>query len=88
MSLPKIATKCILGQSLREQGFLHSNLPQYYSIKVPVFPFDRLGPHLLGPEMRSTGEMMMFKKNVTTLDKESIKHTTFDFYSLQELVVN
>lgn len=60
ISLAKIAAKCMVGVSLDEQGFKHEYIPTYYTVKKPVFPFDKfLGADpLLGPEMRSTGEVM------------------------------
>jgi carbamoyl-phosphate synthase large subunit len=59
--LAKIATKCMLGQSLKEQGLnLHYPMPAFYSIKLPVFPFIKFSgvDSILGPEMKSTGEVM------------------------------
>lgn len=58
--------------------------PDYFSIKVPVFPFDRLATQELGPEMRSTGETMFIQKKIT--DRPNIKN--FDLCSLQELISN
>ncbi len=56
----KIAARCMLGNSLREQGVRVDVVPPYYSVKEAVFPFNKfLGVDpLLGPEMRSTGEVM------------------------------
>lgn len=59
--LAKIAARCMLGQRLRDQGYgPHCPTPSFYSIKVPVFPFIKfLGvDSILGPEMKSTGEVM------------------------------
>lgn len=81
ISLPNIATRCILGQSLQEQGYTQPITPNYFSIKMPVFPFDRLGQVALGPEMRSTGEMMLVKKKIT----KEMDLAAFDLCSLQEL---
>jgi len=58
--LAKIATKVMLGRSLKELGFTKSVWPQHVSVKEAVFPFNRF-PNvdvLLGPEMKSTGEVM------------------------------
>ena len=58
--LVKIATRCMLGQSIREQGVPeHAPLTSTF-VKGPVFPFRRFpdSDRLLGPEMRSTGEVM------------------------------
>jgi len=61
LQLAKIATRCKMGKSLREQGVLNNNYnPPFYSIKVPVFPFAKFPgvDSILGPEMKSTGEVM------------------------------
>lgn len=58
--LAKIATKVMLGSTLEELGFTREINPQYISVKEAVFPFTRF-PNvdiLLGPEMKSTGEVM------------------------------
>lgn len=59
-SLAKIAARCKVGISLAEQGITQELIPPYYSVKQPVFPFDRFPgvDPILGPEMRSTGEVM------------------------------
>jgi carbamoyl-phosphate synthase large subunit len=56
----KIAARCMLGSSLRQQGVRVDVVPPYFSVKEAVFPFSKfLGVDpLLGPEMRSTGEVM------------------------------
>jgi carbamoyl-phosphate synthase large subunit len=56
----KVAARCMLGRSLRSQGVRVEVVPPYYSVKEAVFPFSKfLGVDpLLGPEMRSTGEVM------------------------------
>ncbi|MHC4341021.1 MAG: carbamoyl-phosphate synthase large subunit [Planctomycetota bacterium] len=58
--LAKIAAKVMVGKSLRELGFLEESIPRHFSIKQPVFPFARFAGSdiILGPEMRSTGEVM------------------------------
>jgi len=86
ISLPQIATRCILGLSLREQGYFRPIKTHYFSIKIPVFPFDRLGGEkVLGPEMRSTGEQMRIKKDITSLRSGSIDSIGYDFISLQQM---
>jgi len=58
--LAKIATKVMLGKSLMELGFTTEVQPEHLAVKESVFPFIRF-PHtdiLLGPEMKSTGEVM------------------------------
>jgi carbamoyl-phosphate synthase large subunit len=58
--LAKIAARCMVGISLREQGVTGEVLPHYFSVKESVFPFGKFPgvDPLLGPEMRSTGEVM------------------------------
>ena len=59
-SLAKIAAKVMAGVSLTSQGFTEEIVPKYSSVKESVFPFNRfMGVDIvLGPEMRSTGEVM------------------------------
>jgi carbamoyl-phosphate synthase large subunit len=58
--LAKLATKVMLGRSLRDLGLTHEVEPDHVSVKESVFPFDRFPDVdvLLGPEMKSTGEVM------------------------------
>ncbi|MDG1819202.1 MAG: carbamoyl-phosphate synthase large subunit [Porticoccaceae bacterium] len=59
-SLAKIAARCMVGQTLESQGFTSEIIPPYYSVKEAVFPFNKfpgIDP-ILGPEMKSTGEVM------------------------------
>jgi len=58
--LTAIATRCMLGRSLAEQGVREAPLPERVFVKGPVFPFRRFpdSDRLLGPEMKSTGEVM------------------------------
>ncbi len=58
--LAKIAARCMAGQSLKSQGVTREIIPSYYSVKEAVFPFNKFPSvdPLLGPEMRSTGEVM------------------------------
>ncbi|HHQ4564605.1 TPA: ATP-grasp domain-containing protein, partial [Aeromonas veronii] len=58
--LAKIAARVMAGQSLQEQGFTKEIIPPYYSVKEVVLPFAKFPgvDPLLGPEMRSTGEVM------------------------------
>jgi carbamoyl-phosphate synthase large subunit len=61
LALAKIATRCKIGQSLRQQRLSqHYPMPAFYSIKLPVFPFMKFAgvDSILGPEMKSTGEAM------------------------------
>jgi len=59
-SLAKIAARCQAGQTLAEQGFTSEVVPDYYSVKEAVFPFNKFPAvdPILGPEMKSTGEVM------------------------------
>jgi carbamoyl-phosphate synthase large subunit len=58
--LAKIATKVMVGQSLADQGIKGDPEPNYFSVKESVLPFKRFfgADTLLGPEMKSTGEVM------------------------------
>ncbi len=58
--LAKIAARCMAGITLKEQGVVKEIIPDYYSVKEAVFPFIKFSDvdTLLGPEMRSTGEVM------------------------------
>jgi carbamoyl-phosphate synthase large subunit len=59
-SLAKIGALCMAGISLKDQNFLKEIIPPYYSVKEAVFPFTKfmgVDP-ILGPEMKSTGEVM------------------------------
>jgi len=58
--LAKIATRAMAGISLKEQGFTEEIVPPFLAVKESVFPFSRFAgvDIALGPEMRSTGEVM------------------------------
>ncbi|MEA3291522.1 MAG: carbamoyl-phosphate synthase large subunit, partial [Pseudomonadota bacterium] len=58
--LAKIAARCMAGKSLPEQGIDAEPTPHYYSVKEAVFPFIKFPgvDTVLGPEMKSTGEVM------------------------------
>jgi carbamoyl-phosphate synthase large subunit len=58
--LAKIAARVMAGQSLKEQNFTKEVIPPFYSVKEVVLPFNKFPgvDPLLGPEMRSTGEVM------------------------------
>ena len=58
--LAKIAAKVMVGESLAKQGFVNQRVPDYYSVKEAVFPFIKFpgSDPILGPEMKSTGEVM------------------------------
>src|SRR5258707_1416335 len=58
--LAKLAAKVMAGKSLRELGFTEKIVPKHFSVKEAVFPFIRFPgiDIMLGPEMKSTGEVM------------------------------
>ena len=58
--LAKVAARCMAGVSLAEQGMTEEIIPDYFSVKEAVFPFVKFPgvDPLLGPEMKSTGEVM------------------------------
>jgi len=58
--LAKVAARCMAGVSLKEQGVTEEVVPDYFSVKESVFPFVKFPgvDPLLGPEMKSTGEVM------------------------------
>ncbi|MBU2462199.1 carbamoyl phosphate synthase large subunit, partial [bacterium] len=60
VSLANLATKVILGKKLKELRFTQEVIPAHVSVKEVVFPFTRFPgvDTILGPEMRSTGEVM------------------------------
>ena len=59
-SLAKIASKVILGKTLEDLGLGAEIMPTNYAVKAPVFPFNKFRKvdPILGPEMKSTGEVM------------------------------
>jgi carbamoyl-phosphate synthase large subunit len=59
-SLAKVAARCMAGQSLASQGFTREVVPPYFSVKEAVLPFNKFPgvDPILGPEMKSTGEVM------------------------------
>jgi carbamoyl-phosphate synthase large subunit len=63
--LAKLAAKVQAGQRLHDLGFTHEIVPDYFAVKAPVFPFVKFPgiDTLLGPEMRSTGEVMGLDEN-------------------------
>lgn len=60
LQLAKIAARCMVGQSLDSQGIYKEVVPSYFSVKEAVFPFVKFPgvDTILGPEMKSTGEVM------------------------------
>lgn len=65
LPLAKIAARCKVGLSLSDQGLTGPQpMPSFYAIKMPVFPFIKFSgvDSILGPEMKSTGEVMGIAK--------------------------
>ncbi|MEY4363651.1 MAG: Carbamoyl-phosphate synthase large chain, partial [Pseudomonadota bacterium] len=60
VQLAKVAARCMAGQTLAQQGITHEVTPPYFSVKEAVFPFVKFPgvDTILGPEMKSTGEVM------------------------------
>ena len=60
LQLAKVAARCMTGRKLKEQGVTREVVPPYYSVKEAVFPFIKFPgvDTILGPEMKSTGEVM------------------------------
>jgi carbamoyl-phosphate synthase large subunit len=60
LALAKIAARCMTGVSLAAQDSVREVVPPYYSVKEAVFPFIKFpgADTILGPEMKSTGEVM------------------------------
>jgi carbamoyl-phosphate synthase large subunit len=59
-ALAKVAARCMAGTSLADQGMLEEIIPKHFSVKEAVFPFIKFPgvDPILGPEMKSTGEVM------------------------------
>src|SRR5206468_7661351 len=72
LQLAKIAARCMVGQTLAQQGITHEVTPPFYSVKEAVFPFVKFPgvDTILGPEMKSTGEVMGVG---TTFGEASVK---------------
>ena len=60
IQLAKVAARCMAGQTLASQGITKEVTPPYFSVKEAVFPFVKFPgvDTILGPEMKSTGEVM------------------------------
>jgi carbamoyl-phosphate synthase large subunit len=65
LQLAKIAARCMVGNTLAMQGVTRERIPGYFSVKEAVFPFVKFPgvDPLLGPEMKSTGEVMGVGRN-------------------------
>ncbi|HEY6985638.1 MAG TPA: carbamoyl-phosphate synthase large subunit, partial [Rhodanobacteraceae bacterium] len=65
VALAKIAARCMIGRTLADQHATREVVPEYFSVKEAIFPFlkfQNVDP-ILGPEMRSTGEVMGVGRN-------------------------
>ena len=60
ISLAKVAARCMVGISLKDQNFTRERIPPYFCVKEAVLPFNKFPgvDPILGPEMKSTGEVM------------------------------
>ncbi len=60
VALAKVAARCMVGKTLAGQGITREVVPPYFSVKEAVFPFIKFPgvDTILGPEMKSTGEVM------------------------------
>jgi len=60
LPLAKIGARCMVGETLKQQGVTKEVIPPYFSVKEAVFPFNKFPgvDPILGPEMKSTGEVM------------------------------
>jgi len=60
LQLAKVAARCMIGTSLKAQGVTREIIPPFFSVKEAVFPFIKFPgvDTILGPEMKSTGEVM------------------------------
>ena len=60
VSLAEVAARCMIGLSLEQQGYSREVIPDYVCVKESVFPFGKFPgvDPILGPEMKSTGEVM------------------------------
>ena len=65
--LAKLAARVMAGKTLKELEFTNEIVPDYFSVKAPVFPFNRFpgANSRLGPEMKSTGEVMGIDTDVS-----------------------
>ncbi|MCC6783297.1 MAG: carbamoyl-phosphate synthase large subunit [Planctomycetes bacterium] len=63
--LAKLASRAMLGEKLHDLGFTREIMPEHFNVKAPVFPFNKFRgvDTVLGPEMKSTGEVMGIDRN-------------------------
>jgi len=79
--LAKVAARCMAGQSLKEQGMTEEIIPDLYFVKEAVFPFIKFPTvdPILGPEMKSTGEVMGIGKTFAEAYGKSLQGAGADF---------
>jgi carbamoyl-phosphate synthase large subunit len=105
LSLAKIAAKCMVGVSLETQKFTKEIVPSFYAVKEAIFPFNKFPgvDPILGPEMKSTGEVMgtgetfaeayyksqgLGELNIPLTGKAFLSVREVDKYALPELAKN
>jgi carbamoyl-phosphate synthase large subunit len=96
MQLAKIAARCMVGQTLDQQGIGSEVIPAYYSVKEAVFPFNKFPgvDPILGPEMRSTGEVMGVGKSFgealfkSQLAAGTLLPSSVPFFCQSRMVIN
>ena len=81
--LAKIAARCMAGVSLKEQGTTKEVIPEYFSVKEAVFPFIKFPgvDPILGPEMKSTGEVMGVGRSFAEAFGKAQRGASIDFPS-------
>ncbi len=79
--LAKVAARCMAGVSLKEQGITEEVIPEHYSVKEAVFPFIQFPgvDPILGPEMKSTGEVMGVGKTFAEAFGKSQRAASVDY---------
>ncbi len=79
--LAKVAARCMAGVSLAGQGELDERIPDFYAVKEAVFPFIKFPgvDPILGPEMKSTGEVMGVGKTFAEAYGKSQRAASVDF---------
>ncbi len=88
--LAKIAARCMVGKSLAQQGITKERIPDYYSVKEAVFPFVKFPgvDPLLGPEMKSTGEVMGIGKTFGEAFAKSQRATGINLNSSGKVLIS
>ncbi|CAL4042478.1 carbamoyl-phosphate synthase large subunit [Buchnera aphidicola] len=90
ISLAKIAARVMCGKTLMEQGYIKEIIPDHYSVKEVVLPFNKfpgVSP-ILGPEMRSTGEVMGIGKNFSEAFSKAMLGAHIDMKKLGRVLIS